>query len=124
MPERRHAPPFFLDSLPVFPIIYSSFQNHYPFPPPVDTVLKLRMNMTPSTFVKIALLDNAIEAQLVDSVLKDQDIPHMLRSYYDTAYDGLFQVQKGWGEVQAPAAFKETILEILESIRSEDPPVE
>ena len=85
---------------------------------------KLRMNVTPPTFVKIALLDNAIEAQLVDSVLNDQDIPHMLRSYHDTAYDGLFQVQKGWGEVQAPAAFKETILEILESIRSEDPPVE
>ena len=88
-------------------------------------LIKLRMNMTtPSTFVKIALLDNAIEAQLIDSVLNDQSIPHMLRSYYDTAYDGLFQIQKGWGEVQAPAAFKETILEILESIRTEGPPVE
>jgi len=82
------------------------------------------MNMTtPPPFVKIVLLDNAIEAQLIDSVLNDQRIPHMLRSYYDTAYDGLFQMQKGWGEVQAPAAFKETILEILESIRTEGPPV-
>lgn len=60
---------------------------------------------------------------MIDSVLNDQRIPHMLRSYYDTAYDGLFQMQKGWGEVQAPAAFKETILEILESIRTEGPPV-
>lgn len=88
-------------------------------------VIKLRMKMTtPPPFVKIALLDNAIEAQLIDSVLNDQSIPHMLRSYYDTAYDGLFQVQKGWGEVRAPAAFKETILEILESIRTEGSPVE
>lgn len=86
-------------------------------------VKKLPMKMTTPPFVKIALLDNAIEAQLIDSVLKDQDIPHMLRSYHDTAYDGLFQIQKGWGEVQAPAAFKETILEILESIRTEGPPV-
>ena len=86
--------------------------------------IKLRMNMTPSTFVKIALLDNAIEAQLIDSILNDQSIPHMLRSYHDTAYDGLFQVQKGWGEVRAPADFKEMILEILESIRTDDPPVE
>ncbi|MEW6673982.1 MAG: hypothetical protein AB1427_20000 [Thermodesulfobacteriota bacterium] len=79
---------------------------------------------SPPPFVKIALLDNAIEAQLIDSVLNDQRIPHMLRSYHDTAYDGLFQVQKGWGEVQAPAAFKAMILEILESIRSEGPPVD
>jgi len=87
--------------------------------------IKLRMNMTtPPTFIKIALLDNAIEAQLMDSVLNDQSIPHMLRSYYDTAYDGLFQVQKGWGEVRAPEAFRETILEILKSVRTEGPAVE
>jgi len=91
----------------------------------VIPVIKLRMEKTsPPTFVKITLLDNAIEAQLIDSILNDQSIPHMLRSYHDTAYDGLFQVQKGWGEVRAPATFKETILEILESIRTEDTPVE
>ena len=88
-------------------------------------VIKLRMEKTsPPPFVKITLLDNAIEAQLIDSILNDQNIPHMLRSYHDTAYDGLFQVQKGWGEVLAPAAFRETILEILESIRTGGAPVE
>ena len=82
------------------------------------------MKTTPPPFVKIALLDNAIEAQLIDSVLNDQSIPHMLRSYHDTAYDGLFQVQKGWGEVRAPASFEEVILEILENIRTGDSPLE
>lgn len=79
---------------------------------------------TVPTFIKIAILDNAIEAQLIGSILNDQNIPHMLRSYHDTAYDGLFQVQKGWGEVRAPSDFKKTIHEILESIRTQDPPVE
>jgi len=75
------------------------------------------------TFVKIAVLENAIEAQLIDSVLNDQHIPHMMRSYHDTAYDGLFQVQKGWGEVCSPSASKNAILEILESIRTTSAPI-
>jgi hypothetical protein len=72
-------------------------------------------------FVKIAILENTIEAQLVDSVLNDRNIPHLLRSFHDTAYDGLFQVQKGWGEIRAPFKFRKVILEILESIRMEPP---
>lgn len=76
------------------------------------------------TFVKIVSLDNVIEAQLMDSVLNEQAIPHMLRSYHDTAYDGLFQVQKGWGEVRAPEAFREAIQEILQSIRTEGPSID
>jgi len=45
-------------------------------------------------FVKIGVLENAIEAQLLSSILDQRDIPHQIRSYYDTAYDGLFQIQK------------------------------
>ena len=69
-------------------------------------------------FLKIAILDNMIEAQLMGSILDERDIPHRIRSYHDTAYDGLFQVQKGWGEIRAPARFKDQILEVLREIRS------
>ena len=55
-----------------------------------------------SPFIKIAVLENAIEAQLLSSVLTQYEIPHRLRSYHDTAYDGLFQLQKGWGEIYGP----------------------
>ncbi|MEA3477640.1 MAG: hypothetical protein U9R60_05640 [Bacteroidota bacterium] len=40
-----------------------------------------------------------------------------MRSYYDTAYDGLFQVQKGWGFVSAPESFKDEIREIISDLR-------
>ncbi|MCP4347227.1 MAG: hypothetical protein GY795_17080 [Desulfobacterales bacterium] len=70
-------------------------------------------------FTKIAILENTIEAQVIDSVLNDENIPHMIRSYHDTAYDGLFQVQKGWGEISAPVSYKEKILEIVDIVRSE-----
>ncbi len=69
-------------------------------------------------FVNIAVLENIIEAQLLESILKEEKIPHHIRSFHDTAYDGLFQVQLGWGELRAPFACKDEIIEILEDLRS------
>jgi hypothetical protein len=69
-------------------------------------------------YVKIGILENAIEAQLVSSLLDQYRIPHRIRSYHDTAYDGLFQMQKGWGELTAPVGCKQEILEVLNDIRS------
>jgi hypothetical protein len=70
-------------------------------------------------YVKVIVLDNEIEAQLLDSILEERDIPHLMVSYHDTAYDGLFQTQKGWGHVSAPAPFKQEILEILNEVRQD-----
>lgn len=69
------------------------------------------------TYVKIANIENLIEAQVIESVLKEREIPHRIRSFHDTAYDGLFQFQKGWGEIYAPAERKDEILDIIESNR-------
>ena len=75
-------------------------------------------------YVKVATLDNDIEAHLLHSILTERDIPHMMRSYYDTAYDGLFQTQKGWGYVSAPKNYHEEILEIISDIRNNARPLE
>ena len=69
-------------------------------------------------FVNIAILDNIIEAQLVDSILNEHDIPHRIRSFHDTAYDGLFQFQRGWGSLWAPVSSRPEILEILHDVRT------
>jgi hypothetical protein len=71
-------------------------------------------------YIKVVVFENATEAQLVESILKEQQIPHRIRSFHDTAYDGLFQVQKGWGELFAPPETETEILSILKSVRSED----
>jgi len=65
-------------------------------------------------------LENIIEAQLIDSILNEQNIPHMIRSFYDTAYDGLFQFQMGWGEICAPLSYKQEIIDILNDVRSKN----
>lgn len=69
-------------------------------------------------FVNIAILENIIEAQLIASILDEHNIPHRIRSFHDTAYDGLFQFQMGWGAIFAPLSSKDKILEILNDVRS------
>jgi hypothetical protein len=69
-------------------------------------------------FIKISALENTLEAQRIESILKEQNIPYRIRSFHDTAYDGLFQFQKGWGELFAPSDFKTEILEIIKMVRS------
>ena len=63
--------------------------------------------------VKIAVLENEVQAQILGSMLDEKGIPHLIRSYHDSAYDGLFQMSKGWGCVEAPEKFKSRILDIL-----------
>ena len=71
-------------------------------------------------FIKIAVLESMIEAQLVESILDTLNIPHRIQSFHDTAYDGLFQFQKGWGAVWAPLRHQKEILELLENLRSKE----
>ena len=69
-----------------------------------------------SQYIKIIVLENGIEAQLIGSILDQRDIPHRVRSYHDTAYDGLFQVQKGWGKLYAPPHYKQEILQVTDQV--------
>ena len=70
-------------------------------------------------YTKIAILENNIEAQLLDSILTERNIPHLMRSYHDTAYDGLYQAQKGWGFVGAPKPYRKEIMDIISHLRKE-----
>jgi len=69
-------------------------------------------------YVKAAVLENEFEAQLLDSILAERDIPHCLISYHDTAYNGLYQTQLGWGYLTAPETYKNEIMEILADLRT------
>jgi hypothetical protein len=67
---------------------------------------------------KVDILESQIEAQLLDSILNERGIPHYIKSFHDTAYDGIYQVQKGWGQISAPASCIQEIAEILSDIRA------
>jgi hypothetical protein len=73
---------------------------------------------------KVAALENEVEARMLEAMLKERNIPHVVQSFYDDAYDGLFQVTKGWGVVLAPPAYREPVMEALEELRGGPPPPE
>lgn len=65
------------------------------------------------TFVRARLLGNFFEGQQAEALLGEEQIPCMIRSFTDTALDGLYQTQKGWGEVRVPESLKDKAIELL-----------
>jgi hypothetical protein len=59
--------------------------------------------------VKILMFKNEIEAMLLDEILTEKQIPHLIRSYHDSAYNGLWQSQAGWGHLEAPEEYADEI---------------
>lgn len=67
---------------------------------------------------RVCVLDNEIEAGALATLLDTRDVPYLIQSYHDSAYDGLFQNQKGWGCVMALPEHAPAILAALEDLRS------
>lgn len=63
--------------------------------------------------IKILVFNNEFEAKLLDEILNEKEIPHMIRSYHDSAYDGLWQTQSVWGHLEAPEESGDEILQIF-----------
>ena len=70
-------------------------------------------------YSKVLILENEMEAQRLDAILEEEDIPHVVRSYHDSVYDGIFQAQRGWGHLEAPDEYAEKIRELYENMRKE-----
>ena len=69
---------------------------------------------------KITVLDNEIQSNYLDEILKEKQIPHIIKSYRDSAYNGLFQASKGWGHIEAPEEYRDEVMKIIQELK-EDP---
>ena len=65
---------------------------------------------------KILSLNSEIESIRIKEILDSNEIPHIIRSYHDTAYDGLYQSQYGWGELEADEKDEEKILALVKDL--------
>ena len=63
------------------------------------------------------MLRNQSEASLLHGILEQDGVPHMIRSFHDRAYDGLWQFQEGWGYVETEARFASGVRVLLEVLR-------
>jgi len=70
--------------------------------------------------VRILVIRNAVEANLLDEILTEKDIPHIIRSFHDLAYDGLWQTSTAWGQLDALPEFREEILNIYDEMSRPD----
>jgi hypothetical protein len=73
---------------------------------------------------KILVLDNEVQAQLLDSILTERSIPHIICSHHDSAYTGLFERGKGWGHVEAPERYGKEILDLSTELARPRPKVD
>ena len=64
------------------------------------------------TTVRILVFRNEIEATLLDEILNERNIPHMVRTFHDSAYDGMWQTETCWGFLDADEESREEILKI------------
>ena len=80
-----------------------------------------------SDMVRIHTVENRFEADLLMQALNEECIPTMLRRFEETAYDGLFVTQMGWGAILVPGDYegeaRSLIEKVLESIDQNPPDV-
>ena len=69
---------------------------------------------------KILTLNSEIEAIRIKEILDSNKIPHLIRSYHDSAYNGLFQHQYGWGVLEADEAHEAIILDLVKDILTDN----
>ena len=84
---------------------------------------EVRERLTKEEFVPVKVAENAFEADRIRAVLEQEGFTVMVRSFHDTAYDGIYQAQKGWGYVEVPENEKdraEKIVNELERAFSEE----
>lgn len=70
---------------------------------------------------KLITLDNRFQADLLTDALGKAAIPFLVREYKDTAYDGLFVTQKGWGTVMVEETSMEEAKAITQELFSDQP---
>jgi hypothetical protein len=66
-----------------------------------------------SHFVSVHTLSNRFEADVLMEALRKEGIPMFLRSFEETAYDGLFVCQRGWGWLMVPEDFSARALQVI-----------
>jgi len=52
--------------------------------------------------VTAAVLAGPIQAQVIVHLLEEENIPHLIHRFDETAFNGIFVAQKGWGELRVP----------------------
>jgi hypothetical protein len=68
-------------------------------------------------WVKVGTVENRFEGDRISQVLQEAGIPFLIKSFLDTAYDGLFIPQKGWGVVMVSEKHREEAERLISEVK-------
>lgn len=68
-------------------------------------------------WVKVGIVENRFEGDRVSQSLREARIPFLIKSFLDTAYDGLYIPQKGWGMVMVPKEFEQEAEALISEVK-------
>jgi len=66
--------------------------------------------------VRVHTVENRFEADLLVQALRQENIPVLLRRFEETAYDGLFVTQMGWGAILVPGDYEEEAARVISRV--------
>jgi hypothetical protein len=72
---------------------------------------------TTAPWAKVGTVENRFEGDRISQALQDAGIPFLIKSFLDTAYDGLYIPQKGWGVVMVPEKDSEEAERLISEIK-------
>jgi hypothetical protein len=65
------------------------------------------------SYEKLRTVQNRFEAELLTGALERSGVDFFLRTFEDTAYDGLFVAQEGWGIIWVAPEDRQVAQDIL-----------
>jgi len=68
-------------------------------------------------WAKVGTVENRFEGDRISQALQDAGIPFLIKSFLDTAYDGLYIPQKGWGVVMVPEKDSEEAERLISEVK-------
>ena len=67
---------------------------------------------------RLLTLENRFEADLVSQALEAEGIEFVVKTFHDTAYNGLFETQKGYALLLVEEARQDEAREIVDQVRA------
>ena len=67
--------------------------------------------------IRLTTLENRFETDLITNALDQEGIEHVVKPFQDSAYDGLFVTQKGYGLLLVEETQEDRAREIVAAVR-------
>lgn len=77
----------------------------------------MKMMESKDPWVKAGTVENQFEGDRISQALQEAGVPFLIKSFLDTAYDGLYIPQKGWGVVMVSKKNREEAKRLITEVK-------